>query len=52
MTIEQLTREVTELKAIVNPICKNPPTNVVQAFNELTVAWTTIQATTHIPGTP
>lgn len=35
--------------AIVNQDCAHPPSNVVQAYQELNAAWTQIQALTTIP---
>lgn len=39
-------------EAVINPICAAPPADVAAAFSTLMAAWTTVQASTHVPGTP
>jgi hypothetical protein len=42
-------RQAAAAEAAVGVICKNPPTNVVSAFDSLMAAWTAIQAATTVP---
>lgn len=40
---------VSSAEAVVASLCKNPPTNLTIAFNDLLSAWNVIQAGTTVP---
>ena len=42
---------VSSAEAVVAALCKNPPTNLTIAFNDLLSAWDVIQAGTTVPTT-
>jgi hypothetical protein len=42
---------VSSAEAVVAALCKNPPTNLTIAFNDLLSAWNVIQAGTTVPTT-